>query len=281
MNKKTTLSEAVAILKDAGIDDPAHEARALFSHFENIPVYRLIGGDFTSHNPSLCQAVRRRASREPLQYILGECGFWRETYRVTPAVLIPREDTEILVGYAVKNLPSGARVLDLCTGSGCIAISTVASVESSSAVAVDISREAIEVAKENAILNKVGGRVEFLQSDALAYLPPDGQKFDAILSNPPYVKDEVYKTLPPEIMYEPRAAFVGGGDGCNFYRALTERFLPYLKEDGFIGYEIGYDQAEAIAEIADKNGCYSKIISDLSSNPRVAILTPKKPEERI
>ena len=276
MNNTITLSEAVALLKAAGIDDPVYEARALFSHFEDIPTYKLVGSDYKSNNPELYSAVYRRAKREPLQYIFGECGFWRETYKVTDAVLIPREDTEVLVDYAVSQLHPGAEILDLCTGSGCIAISTVASVEGASALGIDLSEKAVEIAKENAILNKVEGRVEFLCADALSYSPPSGKKYDAILSNPPYVKNSVYSTLAPEIMYEPRAAFLGGADGCDFYRQLTERYLPHLSEDGFIGYEIGYDQESALIEIAKMNNCDHRIITDLSGNPRVAILKPKK-----
>ena len=270
-----TLNEAATILREAGIDDPLYEARTIFSHFDGTPVHKLIGQNPSSESPELISAVKRRAEREPLQYIIGECGFWRQTYKVTPAVLIPREDTEILVDYAQRHLPVGAKFLDLCTGSGCIAISTAASVKDSIAVAVDISADAIEVARENGAKNGVGERVSFVCADALCYLPDVNEKFHAILSNPPYIRNGVYKTLAPEIMHEPEAAFLGGEDGCDFYRALTERYLPYLVDGGFIGYEIGYDQSDEIAEIAEGNGCSVKIINDLSGNPRVAILTPR------
>lgn len=266
------LSEAVRLLSDAGVDSPRENARELFRHFDSFPVYKLISGDPETDNPALIEAVERRAKREPLQYIIGEVEFYRERYKVTEDCLIPRADTEILVDYAIGRLGVGARFLDLCCGSGCIAISTLANTKDTAALAVDISAAALKLARHNAEINKVGGRVEFLQLDVLGDELPECGKFDAILSNPPYVKDSVYETLENEIFYEPKAAFVGGDDGGDFYRSITPRYKELLADGGFIAYEIGYDQSELISDIARECGMTVNIIRDLSGNPRVAVL---------
>ena len=265
------LSEAARLLKDAGIESAAYEARLIFSHFDGIAEYRLIGTDPESSNPALTDAVERRSKREPLQYIIGEVGFYRETYRVTPDCLIPREDTELLVDTAVHLLSDGAKFLDLCTGSGCVAISTLKNTKSTTATAVDISHGALLIARENAAINGVSDRLKLLEYDVLN-TPAPSERYDAILSNPPYVKDDVYPTLEDEIFHEPRAAFVGGTDGGDFYRTITSKYKSLLSEGGFIAYEIGYDQSELITEIARDNGMSAEIVNDLSGRPRVAIL---------
>lgn len=274
------LSEAKEILEKAGIPDPLREARLIFSNIGNIPPWQLVGDDPKCDTPSLLSAISRRANREPLQYILGEVSFYREKYKVTPACLIPREDTEVLVDYAIKNSARGARFLDLCTGSGCIAISVLANTEKTEALAIDISNDAIALARENAKLNHVAERVRFLEADILSEGIPEGLgKFDFILSNPPYIRDTVYQNLEREIFHEPKAAFLGGEDGGVFYRAITPKYKPLLNQDGFIAYEIGYDQKELIQSVALENDMSAKIIKDLSGNARVAVLTPRCPKQ--
>jgi release factor glutamine methyltransferase len=266
------LSDAVKILSEAGIDSPKHEARLLFSHFEGLPSHSLILSDPETENQALISAVKRRSLREPLQYIIGEVGFYKETYKVTPDCLIPREDTEILVDYAVKNLPRGAHFLDLCTGSGCIAISVLKNTQDTSATGADISEGALAIAKENAKRNGVCDRLSLELLDVTKDTPKDGRTFDAILSNPPYVTEKAYSSLEKEIYFEPKLAFVGGEDGADLYRAITKGYKHLLSEGGFIAYEIGYDQSKIITEIAKENGMSAEIINDLSGNPRVAVL---------
>jgi release factor glutamine methyltransferase len=192
-------------------------------------------------------------------------------------VLVPRQDTEILVDYAVKNLRPGARFLDICTGSGCIAISVLNNTKETTALAIDISGDAIDIAKKNRELNlgeSGEARLAFRVADALT-LECD-ERFDAILSNPPYIAEEVYKGLEAEIFFEPRIAFVGGGaDGGDFYRELTAKYKNNLSENGFIAYEIGYDQGELLCSIAEREGFLSEIIKDYSGNDRVAVLRKK------
>ena len=266
-----TLKEAIDLLKEAGIDAPEYDARQLFISFSGLNRTQ-ITLHASSDEPKLEDALMRRAKREPLQYIIGNVGFYREEYEVTPDCLIPRSDTEILVDYAVRNIPDGERFADLCSGSGCIGISTLANTVGTSCVSVDISEEALALTVKNAEKNHVSDRLTALRADLLCDNTDLGEKFYAILSNPPYIPQQVYNTLEKEIFYEPKIAFVGGDGGMQFYKAITPIALKHLKIGGFIAYEIGYDQADKITAVAEDNGCKCKIIKDYSGNDRVAIL---------
>ena len=269
------LTEAYKILSDAGIEDAKWEARLLFSEIGGLPKTALIGCDAECDLPALTDAIQKRAKREPLQYILGYADFYRERYKVTPDVLIPRQDTEILVDYAVKSLKDGAVFLDLCCGSGCIATSTLKNTKNTRATLVDISEGALEVAKENAAENGVSDRASFILCDVLEK-KIEG-RFDAILSNPPYVTEKSYRSLSPEIYFEPRIAFVGGGDdGASFYERITELYHSSLTDGGFIAFEIGYDQRCAIENIAKRYGMSCEVTRDLGGNDRLAVLKNEK-----
>lgn len=269
------LREVSRLLIDSGIENGNNEARQLFLKFGGLSKSDVLFGDAVSSAPELYYAIKRRLKREPFSYIVGEVGFYRESYITTPAVLVPRQDTEHLVDYGVKNIPDGGRFLDICTGSGCVAISVLNNTKNTTARAIDISPEAIEVAKRNRE-NVLGDedRLTLTVADALTFEP--GEKFNAILSNPPYIPEDVYLGLEAEIFYEPRIAFVGGGrDGGDFYRALTSKYKNYLKDGGFIAYEIGYDQRNMILGIAEREGFLAEIIKDYSGNDRVAVLKKK------
>ncbi len=268
-----TLKEATERLSESGIDDPRKEARSIFSLIGKIKDYELFSPNTECDIPAVKEAIERRANREPLQYILGRAHFYRETYKVTSDTLIPREDTEMLVDYAVKHLPKGASFLDLCTGGGCIALSVLNNTEDTRAVAVDISVGAINTAKENAKMLGLCERVEFLVFDAMKKIEC-GELF-AVLSNPPYVTNKAYESLEKEIYFEPKSAFVGGEDGGDFYRAITPLYRDAVDPCGFIAYEIGYDQRALILKIAEDNKMDAEIIRDLSGNDRVAILRRK------
>ena len=268
------LSEAVAILRDAGIESAKHDASEIFSEIGRVSRSEMLLSDVETEDARVIRAIERRAEREPLQYIIGKAYFYDEVYEVNENVLIPRSDTEILVEYAVKNIPDGKRFLDLCTGSGCVGISSLRHTGGTSAVLVDISEGALAVAKRNAVLNGVSDRAEFLLADVMSQVA-DGD-FYAVLSNPPYVKPEVYSELEAEIFREPKIAFLGGEDGCDFYRELTKKYKDRISPEGFIAYEIGYDQADALSQIAEKEGLFCKIIKDYSGNDRVAVLSKKE-----
>ncbi len=265
-----TYNEAVEILKAAGIGSAGYDARELFVHFGGFNRSELLLFNPSTDSEAVISAVERRKNREPLQYIIGEVEFYRESYLVTPDCLIPREDTEILVDFAVRNLPEGASFLDLCTGSGCIAISVLKNTKNTTAIAVDIDGGALAVATENAYRNGVSDRIHLRRADLMNEVVEE--PVFALLSNPPYVSDRVYTELESEIFAEPRHAFVGGEDGGDFYRRLTPIYKDIIASDGFIAYEIGYDQAELLLKIAEECDMTCRIIKDMSGHDRVAVL---------
>ena len=272
-----TLKEATDILARSGVEFPEHDARELFIAFGGFSRSLPPRKNDSSDSPELLSAIYRRKAREPLQYIIGETAFCHETYRVTPAVLIPREDTECLVLLASKMLPRGARFLDLCTGSGCVGISTLRASADTVCYAVDISPSAIEIAKENAKINGVEERFFTLVADLLETKTRDlllgNAPYFAILANPPYIRDSLFKNLGPEVEAEPDCALFGGVDGADFYRVLTPLYKSLIDKNGFIAYEIGFDQGDIIRQIAKDSGMRAEVHRDLSGNDRVAILT--------
>ncbi len=257
-----TEQQITAALAAAGIENARGEARILKEAFTG---------------EALEAALARRLTHYPLQYIVGEWEFCHETYRVTPDCLIPRADTEILVEKAITLLPQDARFLDLCTGSGCIAISTLAARPDLFATAIDLFPATLALAVENGIRNGVGDRLQPGICDVLAGpggdIPQNGATFDAILSNPPYIKNSVVPTLQEEVSHEPAAALCGGEDGLDFYRAILQKWRCVLKKDGFFLFEIGYDQGEALGALAEEHGLRAQIIKDYGGQDRVALLT--------
>lgn len=268
-----TYGEMTAYLAEAGVDSPAFDAAQLLARFCGVSTALLPcepERDYT--DPDLLAALRRRGDREPLQYIIGEWSFWRETYRVAEGCLIPRADTELLVEYAVAHLPRGARFLDLCTGSGCIAISTLASRPDCEADAVDAFPVPLSLAGENARRNGVAHRLTVRQGDVLAGEGTEG-RYDAIVSNPPYIVRDVLSTLEPELAHEPMTALDGGEDGLLFYRAILTHYRVALASGGCFIFEIGYDQAEALRGLAEEHRMRCKIFRDLGGCDRMAVLT--------
>ena len=211
-------------------------------------------------------AVKKRAEHIPLQYIVGETEFMGLKFKVNSNVLIPRQDTETLVEEALKTVKPGMKVLDMCTGSGCIIISILHNVEGVKGYAVDISKQAVNVAKENAKLNEVP--VLFERSDLFEMVT---EKFDVIVSNPPYIPSKVIETLMPEVRdHEPIKALDGKEDGLYFYRRITEESVAYLKPGGYLLYEIGHDQGEAVSSYMRENGFDEiEVIRDLAGLDRV------------
>ena len=276
-----TYNEIAMALAEAEIENNRAEAAMLICHFCNVNKAELLlrhDEDFLS--PELEEAVAKRVSHYPLQYILGYWDFCHETYRVTEDTLIPRQDTEKLVELAIRYLPENSRFVDLCTGSGCIAISTLASRKDCRAVAVDLFPNTLEIARENAEANGVGDRLGFMQADVLEpSFMDDLGKFDAILSNPPYIESEKISLLDEELAFEPNAALDGGDDGLDFYRVIISKYGKYLFKDGAMLLEIGHDQAKDITTIAAANGFRCEVFKDYGGNDRVAYLT--RPETRV
>lgn len=268
-----TYYEICARLTAAGIENAEVDAAALLTHFCGVSAASLpYRRDENFDVAALESAVSRREARYPLQYLIGIWGFCGQEYEVNEHTLIPRADTELLVEEAVKLLPRGARFADLCTGSGCIAVSTLCMRPDMRAVAVDLFEETLAAARRNAARNGVSGRVEFLQADVLAPLPIEAGSLDAILSNPPYIRTEVVGTLAPELAFEPSAALDGGADGLDFYRAMLEEQAGLLKPGGMFLFEIGFDQSEDLRRLAAEHGWFCRIVRDLGGCDRMAVL---------
>lgn len=208
--------------------------------------------------------LKKRAMRIPLQHILGIQEFMGIEFLVNDKVLIPRQDTEVLVEEVLKE--KGGTVLDLCTGSGCIAVSLAKLGYFQQVDAADISVDALDIAKENA--KRAGVQVRFYQGNLFETIT---QKYDIIVSNPPYIPKEVIETLEPEVKkYEPYQALYGPNHGLYFYETISKFAVDFLNSDGKIFYEIGYDQAEAVCAILERNKYKEiEVIADLSGKNRV------------
>ena len=214
-------------------------------------------------------AVQARAARVPLQYLTGKQDFMGLTFHVDERVLIPRQDTETLVELVLKeNTDKKARILDLCTGSGCIAVSLAVLGGYRKVDAVDISEDALAAAEENG--TRLGGKVRFLKSDLFSALDPE-KKYDIITSNPPYIPTEVLNGLEPEVKdYEPRMALDGSEDGLAFYRRIAVAAPAFLRAGGRIYLEIGYDQGAAVEELLWNNGfARTRVVKDAAGRDRV------------
>jgi len=274
------LAAARARLAAAGVDGADREAAWLLAHVLGCPAGALIARRAEALSPDAAAAfealVARRTAREPLQYILGTEEFMGLTFRVSPAVLIPRQDTAVLVEQAVARLARMERepllVADVGTGSGAIAVAVAHLLPRARVLAVDVSEEALSVAAENARLAGVAGRVDFRPGDLLKPLMAwadwggrspgsagDGGKgpvcFDAILSNPPYIADSEIPDLMPEVRdWEPRIALSPGADGLAFYRRLAQEAPPLLRPGGFLAVEVGIGQAGAVTELLQAAG---------------------------
>ena len=224
---------------------------------------------------TISKALKRRILGEPIQYILGKTEFMDWEFKVTPDVFIPRPETEILVETAIDIVQSSEfrvqSILDIGTGSGCIAISLAKFLPHADITAIDISEEAISIAQKNAILNNV--KINLLLSDLFSNYELRTMDYELIISNPPYIPTSEIKTLQPEIGYEPHIALDGGKDGLDFYRKIIVDSSCYLKEDGFLIMEIGYKQRLAIEDIFQKSQNYRiiDVIKDYNNIERVIV----------
>ncbi|MBE6673123.1 MAG: peptide chain release factor N(5)-glutamine methyltransferase [Ruminococcaceae bacterium] len=240
---------------------------------------RLLRQYFGNNAKRLEDARKRLLQNEPLAYILGETVFFDEYYYVTPDTLIPRPDTERVVEWVLKHLPKDGILLDLCCGSGCIGISALKHSVNTTALSVDISEGALSVAERNAARNGVSDRIRFVRADLTKEPFLADERFDVIVSNPPYVKSAVVDTLEKECSFEPRIAFDGGEDGMFFYRLILARFAEHLKQGGCFVFEIGYDQKMDMSDLAKAQGFDCQIYKDYGKNDRVAVLRPNRKEE--
>ncbi len=219
----------------------------------------------------ISDAANSIAAGTPLQYITGKAYFYGDRYLVTPDVLIPQPDTEHIVESALSFAAQGKRLLDLCTGSGCIAISILKRALIR-VTAVDISSPALEVARKNAELHKVLDRLTLLRADVLNDdISNLISSADIITANPPYINTDVIPSLPEAVKHEPHLALDGGSDGMDFYRRFLS-FAEYLKPNAVMIFEIGYDQATRITALANASGLSCEIKRDFGGNDRVAVI---------
>ena len=271
-----TLTAALAAV---GIEEASAEASILLEHFASVSYATLMTDrDRLFSTPALEDAVARRLKREPLQYILGEWEFFGRSFTVNPHCLVPRPDTEVLVETAIPLLPEGAHIVDLCTGSGCIAVALLACRPDITADALELYPETLALATENARRNKVSLRFAPICADLLgdgARVLAPRSPYDAILSNPPYIPTADIEELSPEVKQEPVAALDGGEDGLTFYRAILKEYASLVRPGGHILLEMGYDQGEALSALALEYlpAASVEIISDLGGNDRVTKIT--------
>lgn len=273
--EKKSLSELLCIgksmLEKENVPDAGYDSRALLEY-----IYGISKSDYFM-NPHMevdarpyMDAIKKRAERYPLQYITGEQWFMGYRFEVKENVLIPRQDTELLVEKTadiIKNVYGGkCSVLDMCTGSGCIAVSIDKMCGDADVTAVDVSENALKTAKKNSENNEA--HVKFILSNLFENI--DG-KYDVIVSNPPYIPTKVIEGLMPEVRdYEPMLALDGEKDGLLFYEKITEQACMHLKHGGYILYEIGCEQAQAVSDILAENSYRDiKVYKDLAGLDRV------------
>lgn len=257
-------------LTDAGVPDAALDAWYLLQMVCRIErSYYYVHGeeDITQDAQKEYEiAVQKRAEHIPLQYIIGEQEFMGFRFKVNSNVLIPRQDTETLVEQVLKIVKPGMKVLDLCTGSGCVLISVLKNAPELTGVGSDISKTALLVAKENAKMHEVDA--DWIRSDLFDNIT---ETFDVIMANPPYIPTGEILSLMPEVRdFEPENALDGGADGLDFYRKIAGQVKDYLNPGGYVYMEIGYDQGEAVSELMRNAGFTEvEVIKDLARNDRV------------
>ena len=260
-------------LDAAGITDASVDIWLLLEHFADIKKSDYLANQDKTITKVVAEqieeAVEKRANHIPVQHIIGQTEFMGLTFKVNDKVLVPRLDTEILVDEVVKYVGDDfAKILDMCTGSGCIAITVSDMCDNATVVGADISKDAIDIAEDNNKLNQTD--VTFIESDLFENV--EGL-FDVVVSNPPYIKTEEIENLQEEVkLYDPKLALDGGESGLDFYQRIIKDSKDYLKANGMIFFEIGFDQAEEVSNILKENGYHDIVVKkDLSGLDRVVM----------
>ncbi|MBR6741374.1 MAG: peptide chain release factor N(5)-glutamine methyltransferase [Clostridia bacterium] len=261
-------------LKAAGIEDSVFEAKAIIRHITGLTNSEILTKytneltEFQQNN--LTAILRQREIRYPLQYILGEWEFYKYTFKVGVGVLVPRSDTEVLVEECAEYLKNieKPRVLDLCAGSGCIGISIAKDYPDSAVVLVEKYPEAKRYLDENITLNGAYNAMSIL-GDVFEGTA-NTEKYDLIVSNPPYIPPKEMEIISPETRFEPQTALLGGEDGLDFYRAIIKNYKNSLKDGGMLAFEVGINEAESVKSCLSDGG-FAKItvIKDLNGIDRV------------
>ena len=276
-----TISDAIKKgmieLKNVNIEEPKLKARLLMQYVLNESRQYVIVNDMEqldkAKEKQYLEEIKILKKGVPIEHITHQKEFMKMSFFVDKNVLIPRQDTEILVEEVIKIAKkiNARKVLDLCTGSGAIAVSLAKYLPQAEITAIDISNDALKIAKKNAISNNVQNQITFISSDMFTNLGEE--KFDIIVSNPPYIKTNVIKNLDIQVQNEPYIALDGGKDGLDFYKKIINESYQYLKYSGYLCLEIGFDQKIDIIELIENTerftGTYSK--KDLFDNDRIII----------
>lgn len=269
-----TLSQIAEILAAAGIPDGRFEAGLLIGHFTGVSRASMLADPQRDYEDGkLAEAVQKRAQRYPLQYILGTWEFMGLEFTVNENCLIPRPDTECVTEAAISRCPDGGRVLDLCTGSGCIIASLLHYTKNTSGYAVELYPATADLARKNLEDLGLAERCTVITGDAAQDLFPETEKFHVIVSNPPYIAKDEMPSLEPELDHEPRAALTDEADGLSLIEPIIRIYKEHLTEDGVMILEHGWQQSDAVTAIAGKNGMKAEIIKDFGGNIRGCILT--------
>ena len=270
------IQKSTEFLAKKGVESPRLQTELLLAYLLKLPRMKLYLNFERALAPAETDALRefikRRSQREPLQHIIGSTSFCGYEIAVNRHALVPRPETELLAEEGWKFLSEKeTSVLDFGTGTGCIIIALAAKCPNAKIVATDISADALALAKQNAIANKVAERIKFLQSDGFSALPQ--MQFDLIISNPPYIPSAEIETLQPEVRdFDPRGALNGGADGLDFYRRISTEAKPFLKPDGKIMLEFGYGQVDAIKNIFEtEKWIVEAVKEDYSQRARILV----------
>jgi len=276
------ISGRAAILEQAGIDQAEAEIELVLCHLLDTDRFHLYleGASRLSHSnvKRLDDIVARRSTRYPLQYILLEAWFFGRKFFVCPDVMAPTPETELLcetaIGFVRERRLDKPRILDLGVGSGVIAVTLALELDDCAVLAVDVSPEALDVARRNAATLGAIDRIEFRVSDFFASIPRD-DTFNLIVSNPPYVAEHEYETLPPEVKADPKIALLAGRDGLDAIRVILRDAPKHLSARGRLMFEIGYGQADRVGEMTEPDDRYRSItiLKDLNQIDRVVILS--------
>lgn len=270
-SRRQLLNDAAARLTLAGASDAALDAGWMLAHVLGQPRLLMLAGleAQVEEQAAACFAalVDRREKGEPLQYVLGEADFMGHTFRVDARVLVPRPDTETLCEAAIARMKPGMQVLDIGTGSGALAVSMALAIPDARVTAVDISPDALAVACENGA--RLGAHVSWVQGDLFSAL--DGQRFDVIVSNPPYIPTGELAQLQWEVRSEPKLALDGGADGLDFYRRIVDGLATHLNPGGALLLEVGDGQAADVAALLDGRFSHIEILRDLAGLERTVI----------
>ncbi|HEY8574344.1 peptide chain release factor N(5)-glutamine methyltransferase [Phenylobacterium sp.] len=275
LNLVQAWSQAKQRLEAAGLAGPVIDARLLVEAAAEATRTDIVTDPYRALTPEqearLADYLARRERREPVSHILGRRGFWKIMLQVTPHVLTPRPDTETVIDVVLKDFPEHApwSVLDLGVGSGAILLAILAERPAAKGLGIDVSEEALAVARDNAAHLGLAGRAAFFRGDWTAGL--GSESFDLVVSNPPYIASDVIETLEPEVRdYEPRIALEGGADGLDAYRTLAPEILRVLKPGGRFAVEIGFDQKAAVETLFREAGARDlRTVKDLADRDRV------------